>query len=134
MCADTVVVTAPDDNSAVLSPTLSDAIAAVQFYATQVAAAQTAIMNAQSIVNDAENVALTAAANAFAAAAAAAASATGSGVSTTVALLPAGTEGLRGYATNGRKAGEGAGSGSGVPVYYSAGIWRAIRTDTVVLA
>jgi hypothetical protein len=38
------------------------------------------------------------------------------------------------YATNGRKSGEGAGAGTGVPVYYSAGKWRVYRDDSEVLA
>lgn len=52
----------------------------------------------------------------------------------TVALLPAGSEGDRAYATNGRKVGEGPGSGTGVPVYYSAGAWRVYATDQAVTA
>ena len=38
------------------------------------------------------------------------------------------------YATNGRKVGEGAGSGTGVPVYFSNGAWRVYSTDAVVAA
>lgn len=52
----------------------------------------------------------------------------------TVALLPNATEPAYAYATNGRKVGEGAGSGSGVPVYYSSGSWRVFSTDAAVLA
>ncbi len=51
-----------------------------------------------------------------------------------VAALPAGTTGNTAYATNGRKVGEGAGAGTGVPVYFSAGQWRVYSTDTQVLA
>jgi hypothetical protein len=132
--ADTVVVTAPDEAIAVLQPTLSDAIAAAQLSATQAAAAATAAMAAEAIVNNSETVALSAAASATASAASAAAFVAGAGISTTVSLLPAGTEGLRAFATNGRKISEGPGSGSGVPVYYSAGFWRATSTDAPVLA
>lgn len=134
MCADTVVVTAPDSALAVLQPTLTDAIAAAQLYVAMAQAAETIVLAAQSSVNNSETVALTAAANAIAAAAAAAAAVSGSGIITTVALLPAGTEGLRAFATNGRKIGEGPGSGSGVPVYYSAGQWRVVSSDQPVAA
>ncbi len=132
--ADTVVVTAPDANAAVLTPTLSDAIAAAQNYLAQILVAQTQIMNIETIVNAAETVALAAAASAQASANAAAASASGSGVSTTVALLGAGTEGARAFATNGRKIGESVGNGSGVPVYFSTGVWRVVSSDQPVLA
>lgn len=51
----------------------------------------------------------------------------------TVANLPvAPTVGSIAYATNGRKVGEGAGSGTGVLVYYSNGAWRAASTDLAV--
>lgn len=132
MCADTVVVTAPDSALAVLQPTLSDAIAASQLYLTLVQNAEAIVLAAEASVNNSETIALSAAANAVAAAAAAAAAVSGSGIITTVALLPAGTEGLRAFATNGRKIGEGGGSGSGVPVYYSAGQWRVVSSDQVV--
>jgi hypothetical protein len=36
------------------------------------------------------------------------------------------------YATNGRKVGEAAGLGSGVPVYFSQGAWRVYSTGAVV--
>lgn len=36
------------------------------------------------------------------------------------------------YATNGRKVGESAGNGTGVPVYYSNGAWRVYSTDAPV--
>jgi len=52
----------------------------------------------------------------------------------TVATLPAGTEGMRAYATNGRKVGEGAGLGTGVPVYFSNALWRVLSTDAAVAA
>lgn len=35
-------------------------------------------------------------------------------------------------ATNGRKIGEGAGLGTGVPVYFSLGAWRVFSTDAPV--
>jgi hypothetical protein len=43
------------------------------------------------------------------------------------------TEGAGGFATNGRKIGEGPGSGTGVPVYFSAGALRVESTDAPVL-
>lgn len=52
----------------------------------------------------------------------------------TVATLPAGVEGQISYATNGRKVGEGAGAGTGVPVYFSNGSWRVFSTDAAVAA
>lgn len=52
----------------------------------------------------------------------------------TVATLPAGTAGAIAYASNGRKVGEGSGSGTGVPVYYSNGEWRVYSTDAQVAA
>lgn len=52
-----------------------------------------------------------------------------------VASLPGTTtEGQLAYATNGRKVGEGAGSGTGVPVYWSTGSWRVYSTDAAVAA
>jgi hypothetical protein len=53
----------------------------------------------------------------------------------TVARLPVNpkpVEGTVAYATNGRKQGEGAGTGTGVPVYYSNNQWRRYSDDTVV--
>lgn len=41
-------------------------------------------------------------------------------------------EGRIAFALNGRKSGEGAGVGSGVPVYFSNGSWRVFRDDSVV--
>jgi hypothetical protein len=55
----------------------------------------------------------------------------------TVSTLPTGgivSEGVQAYATNGRKVGEGAGSGTGVPVYFSNGQWRVYSTDAQVQA
>jgi hypothetical protein len=52
----------------------------------------------------------------------------------TVANLPVGAEGQTAYATNGRKVGEGAGSGTGVPVYFSNTHWRVYSTDAQVQA
>lgn len=49
-----------------------------------------------------------------------------------VASLPTGLEGQAAYAKNGRKVGEAAGSGTGVPVYFSAGAWRVYSTDATV--
>jgi len=50
----------------------------------------------------------------------------------TVANLPPGREGMVAYASNGRKSGEGAGAGTGVPVYWSNGLWRVFSTDAQV--
>lgn len=52
----------------------------------------------------------------------------------TVATLPAGSNGLVVYATNGRKAGETAGNGTGCLVVYSGGQWRRLSDETQVLA
>lgn len=52
----------------------------------------------------------------------------------TVATLPSGVEGWTAYATDGRKVGEGAGTGTGVPIYYSSGNWRVYSTDAPVAA
>lgn len=50
-----------------------------------------------------------------------------------VSALPvAPTAGSTAYASNGRKVGEGANSGTGVPVYYSNGSWRVYSTDAAV--
>lgn len=51
-----------------------------------------------------------------------------------VASLPAGSEGQLAYATNGRKVGEGAGSGTGTPVYFSNAQWRTYSGDAQVTA
>jgi hypothetical protein len=50
----------------------------------------------------------------------------------TVSLLPIGVEGQVAYATNGLKVGESTGHGTGVPVYYSNGLWRVYSTDAQV--
>jgi hypothetical protein len=47
--------------------------------------------------------------------------------------LPSGINGLLAYCTNGRKVGEGVGAGTGVPVYYSNGVWRVFSTDSAVV-
>jgi hypothetical protein len=53
----------------------------------------------------------------------------------TVANLPnTPVTGQLAYASNGRKVGEGAGSGTGVPVYFSNGAWRVYSTDAAVAA
>jgi len=49
-----------------------------------------------------------------------------------VANLPTGAEGMTAYATNGLKVGEITGSGTGVPVYFSNGLWRVFSTDAEV--
>jgi|GEM_PF-359046 len=52
----------------------------------------------------------------------------------TVATLPAAAlAGANAYATNGRKSGEGAGAGTGVPVYYQGG-WKTYYDNTIVQA
>lgn len=50
----------------------------------------------------------------------------------TVALLPTGIDGMLAYASDGRKVGEGSGSGTGVPVYFSDTEWRVYSTDDPV--
>lgn len=51
----------------------------------------------------------------------------------TVALLPTSpSSGQMAFASNGRKVGEGAGVGTGVPVYFSNGAWRVYSTDAAV--
>ncbi len=54
----------------------------------------------------------------------------------TVATLPTTgiSAGAVAYASNGRKASEGAGAGTGVLVYWSSGQWMSFRTDTAVAA
>jgi len=51
-----------------------------------------------------------------------------------LANLPIGIEGQIAYVTNGLKVGESTGHGSGVPVYFSNGLWRAYSTDAMVLS
>ena len=55
---------------------------------------------------------------------------------TAVASLPAVgvNEGDWAYAYDGRKVGEGAGAGTGVPVWRSSGSWRAVNSGAVVAA
>lgn len=50
----------------------------------------------------------------------------------TVANLPTGYEGRLAFASDGRKVGEGAGVGTGVPVYFSNTMWRTFPADAVV--
>lgn len=55
----------------------------------------------------------------------------------TVATLPTGANAVEGqlaFATNGRRTGQGAAAGTGVPCYFSAGSWRVFYDDTVVAA
>ena len=49
-----------------------------------------------------------------------------------VQLPTAPGEGSIAFATNGRKQGEGAGAGTGVPCYYSNGLWRRYSDDAQV--
>ena len=52
----------------------------------------------------------------------------------TYATLPTPAVGMVAWCSNGRKAAEGAGVGTGVPVYYSStGGWCSFRTDATVL-
>lgn len=52
----------------------------------------------------------------------------------TVATLPAANDGEIVFASNGRKTGEGAGAGTGVPVYRDGGTWFRYADDTAVVA
>lgn len=52
----------------------------------------------------------------------------------TVATLPAGLDGYFAFASDGRKAGEGAGAGTGSMVVYSNGAWRRLSDETVIAA
>lgn len=52
----------------------------------------------------------------------------------TVAGLPTGAVGNTAYASNGRKNGEGSGSGTGVMVFRDATAWRAADTGATVAA
>jgi hypothetical protein len=72
---DTVVITSPDAVTGVLSPTLTDAIAAAQAYWLLVQAAQGVVLTAEAQANLSANEALQAAASALSAAAAAASNA-----------------------------------------------------------
>lgn len=49
-----------------------------------------------------------------------------------VASLPTGYEGRVAFASDGRKIAEGAGVGTGVPVYFSNALWRTYPADAVV--
>lgn len=52
-----------------------------------------------------------------------------------VATLPTGLfQDEDGYATDGRKVGEGFGAGTGVPIYWSDSQWRVLSTDAAVQA
>ncbi len=44
--------------------------------------------------------------------------------------LPTGFEGRLAFATDGRRTGQGGGSGTGVPVYWSSTAWRVFFDDT----
>jgi hypothetical protein len=53
----------------------------------------------------------------------------------TFAQLPSGSDAVDGqvaFCTNGRKVGEGAAAGTGVPVYRDGGSWRVYATDAAV--
>lgn len=52
----------------------------------------------------------------------------------TVAALPTGSAGMVAFASNGRKNGEGAGSGTGVLVFHDGTAWRACDTGATVAA
>jgi hypothetical protein len=52
----------------------------------------------------------------------------------TVANLPAGSNGMVAFASNGRKVGEGAGAGTGVLVVFSDSAWRRLSDETAVSA
>lgn len=52
----------------------------------------------------------------------------------TVAGLPTGSAGRIAFATNGRKNGEGSGSGTGVLVFHDSVAWRACDTGSTVAA
>ncbi len=52
----------------------------------------------------------------------------------TVASLPTGSAGRIAFAANGRKGGEGAGSGTGVLVFHDGSAWRASDTGSTVSA
>lgn len=52
----------------------------------------------------------------------------------TVAALPASADAALAYASDGRKTGEGAGAGTGVPVYRDGGTWYRFADDTAVAA
>jgi hypothetical protein len=51
-----------------------------------------------------------------------------------LADLPVGFEGRVVFVTDGRKTGEGAAAGTGVPAYWSAAAWHVFFDDSVVVA
>jgi hypothetical protein len=77
-------------------------------------------------INNVDQVAVTAARSAFTAPAQV--------PSYAVASLPAGAAGDTAYASDGRKAGEGGGSGTGVLVFYDGSNWIAVDTGATVAA
>lgn len=52
----------------------------------------------------------------------------------TVDKLPSGNIGAIAYASNGRKSGEGAGDGTGLPVYYDGSSWKTFSGNVTVTA
>lgn len=50
----------------------------------------------------------------------------------TFANLPTGYEGRTAFVTNGRKTGEGAAAGTGIPAYFSTASWRRYYDDAAV--
>lgn len=50
----------------------------------------------------------------------------------TFANLPTGYEGRTAFVTNGRKTGEGAAAGTGIPAYFSLAAWRRYYDDAAV--
>jgi hypothetical protein len=50
----------------------------------------------------------------------------------TFANLPTGYEGRTAFVTNGRKTGEGAAAGTGIPAYFSTAAWRRYYDDAAV--
>lgn len=50
------------------------------------------------------------------------------------ANLPTGTEGQIAYVSNGRKAGQGVGAGTGVLAFHDGSTWIAVDTGTAVAA
>jgi len=52
----------------------------------------------------------------------------------TVATLPTGAAGMIAYASDGRKNGEGAASGTGVVVFHDGTAWRAVDTGATAAA
>ena len=57
------------------------------------------------------------------------------GQSFTVANLPNGSyAGQQAFASNGRKSGEGAGSGTGIPAWWDGSMWRTFYDNSQVAA